>query len=104
MDIKQIKLTINNWVKSHDIKCRVYLFGSQARRTAKENSDYDIALEFLDTFTEIEHTLLWIDNHSIWENELSELFKANVDLQLYAGDEYPTIKKGLEEKNILLFT
>jgi len=82
----------------------VYLFGSQSKDNATENSDIDIAVEFLDTLSDTERTLLWFDNHDNWENYLTKIVGVQVDLELYRGDASPKLKAALSESSILLYS
>lgn len=103
MDTKKLKQIIITWASNLGINCKVYLFGSQVKGAAKEDSDIDIAIEFPDVLSKDERTILWCENHRKWEEFLSKEMQSKIDLELYEGDDSPTIKTALNESSILLF-
>ena len=98
-DIAQTRRKVQRWATSlqFDVK-RIYLFGSQAKGTEKKDSDIDIAIEF----TEPLSTLAWMDWHEEWEKGLSKILEGRVHLELYAGDDTPSLKAYISESTTVV--
>jgi predicted nucleotidyltransferase len=100
ISVNDVKKIIVAWAKTLPFKVKVHLFGSFLKGD-KIPSDIDISLEFLESFSEVERTLLWIKHHKNWETYLSERFGMKADLQLYEADK--NIPKYLASSSLLLF-
>ena len=98
--IDNVKDIVIAWAKTLPYKVRIHLFGSYLKGN-KIPSDIDISLEFLESFSESQRAILWIDNHQYWEKCLSEKFGMKADLQLYESGK--NIPKYLESSSLLLF-
>lgn len=93
---------IKNTVLKTDNKAKIYLFGSQARKTANENSDWDFLI--------LTHSAL----HTALKQQLrNELFEIELDFEvvisnlIYSQQEWEQIKvaslyKNIEKEGIIL--
>ena len=96
------------WAKSKGalIK-RVWLFGSQARGSEKENSDVDLAVEISIRAAgggdESGGFATWALVSEGWEKELTDLVGKKVDLEFYAGNATPTLHRAIAQDGKLLY-
>ena len=97
--IDNIKHIVIAWAKTLPYKVRIHLFGSYLKGS-KIPSDIDISLAFLESFSESQRTILWIDNHQYWEKYLSEKFGMRADLQLCESGK--NIPMYLESSSLLI--
>lgn len=98
LNIDELRRIIHNWASKLPHKPRVYLIGSRAKGTARSDSDVDIVLEFLDC-----HPLELWGNSEKWKQHLSRLIDLKVHLELYEGDESPTVKQALNDASVILY-
>lgn len=99
IDISKLKIQINQWANSLPHKCKIYLFGSYLKGTSSEDSDLDIAVEFLEPYDEF----LWYDFSDEWQSCLTENIGIKVQLELYEGERTPHLKKYLEEASMVIY-
>ena len=71
LTIKSLKKIVSVWASGTGYRIRVYLYGSRLKGTQKQDSDLDLAIEFLDPL--IDHEVVWYDVGDKWTKELSEL-------------------------------
>lgn len=89
-------------MKSSRFKIRVYLYGSRAKSTARENSDVDLAVQILDQIDESQRKLFWIDHKTIWTDHLERATGCRIHLELLdLGCQIA--QAGVSEASILLF-
>jgi predicted nucleotidyltransferase len=78
---------------------RVWLFGSDAKRNARENTDLDIAIEMEPVADSEETITVWIAHAEQWQNELESRIGTAVDLEWFD----PDVDEPLSEKAILAY-
>ncbi len=71
---------------------RVYIFGSRVRAIAGPDSDFDIALELIES-DEDKALDIWVIESQIWNAELEGFLPWKVDLQFYHPKASPKIVK-----------
>jgi predicted nucleotidyltransferase len=99
MDIEKIKQFVSPWASSLHFRIKIYFFGSRFKGEHKPDSDYDLAIQFLDNF---HHTLTWMDYHDKWQNELSKITGLKIHLLLYDNININT-KKYVKEKSVIIY-
>jgi predicted nucleotidyltransferase len=99
IDTDQIKEVVNEWAGSLPHKCRVYLFGSYHKGTTDTNSDLDIAVEFLEPYSEF----LWYDFSDEWQLCLSKNIGIKVQLEIYEGNRTPNLKRYLTGASTIIY-
>lgn len=97
---ENLKQSIRQWASSIHFRIRIYFYGSRLKGTANHDSDFDLAIEFLDPW--INRTLTWMDYHDEWESRLSKITNLRIHLELY-DDENVHVRKYVKEKSIILF-
>jgi predicted nucleotidyltransferase len=100
MDIEKLKQFVSSWASSLDSRVRIYFYGSHLTGNNNPESDYDLAIEFLDAW--VDTTLAWFDYHDQWQSNLSKITKSKIHLELY-DDENVSVKKYVKEKSIIIF-
>ncbi len=65
---ENLKQSIHQWASSIHFRIRIYFYGSCLKGTANQDSDLDLAIEFLDPWSN--RTLIWMDYHDEWEYRL----------------------------------
>ena len=100
MDIDELKQIVTNWASKLPYRVNIYLFGSWAKGTGKDDSDLDIAMSFLEPISDF----VWYDFHDKWQNYLTKEIGLPVQLELYEGDRSPHLKKYLDEASIILYS
>lgn len=86
---------ISSWVSGDKEIEKVHIFGSRARGKARDNSDIDIAIEFIPKYNDLAN---WIHRAPEMRNSLQQLLPYDLDLQWYGGpEETPVIHNGLNE-------
>ena len=86
MDYKKI---ITDIVHKHIPICKIYLFGSRARKTNREGADFDIAL---DDLAQIDHKKILLIMSDL-EDSLLPVFVDVVDLHAVSEEMKIQIKK-----------
>lgn len=104
MNIDKLKKIIVNWASKLPYRVNIYLFGSWVKGTVKNDSDLDIAIEFIDQMSNLDRDFLWFDFHDKWQNYLTKEIGLPIQLELYEGDRSPHLKKYLKEASILLYS
>jgi len=94
---------LRNWAHSAPLVSKVWIFGSRAKGTHKENSDLDVAID-LKLEDENEKLSVWISNKENWKAELQNLFQDNpvVDLQLIFDDD-EIVHPAVSEHGIIIY-
>ena len=100
MNIDKLKQVISPWASTLPFRVRIYLYGSQIKGTSNHESDYDFAIEFLDSG--IHRTLTWMDYHDLWESKLSKITQLKVHLELY-DNKNVNVRKYVNEDSIIIF-
>lgn len=101
-DIETIKKIIKEWVENYPRIVKVYLFGSYVKKNKPVPSDIDIAIEISEDESDTAFGL-WCSEGSKMEKDLSSILSYPVDLEWFDKQETPTVRKGLEESNILIY-
>ncbi len=100
MDIEKLKQFISPWASSLHFRIRIYFYGSRLTGNNSLESDYDLAIEFLDPW--VDTGLTWFDYHEQWQANLSKITKSKIHLELY-DDENVHVKKYVKEKSVIIF-
>jgi predicted nucleotidyltransferase len=100
MDVEKLKQFISPWASSLDFRIKIYFYGSRLTGKSTPESDYDLAIEFLDPW--VDTTLAWFDYHDQWQTNLSKITKSKIHLELY-DDGNVFVKKYVTEKSIIVF-
>ena len=100
MDIGKLRQAVSYWALNLNFRVRIHLFGSRVKNACNPDSDFDLALEFLDPW--VDHTLTWMDYHDQWQNELSKITGLKIHLLLNDARNI-NIRKAVKEKSILIF-
>mgnify|MGYP001609921201 CR=1 FL=1 len=95
MDIEKLKQLISPWSSALPYRVRIYFFGSRFTGKHKPESDYDFAVQLLDSDN---NTLTWMDYHESWQHEISKITGLNIHLLLY-----DIVKKSIKENPALIF-
>lgn len=107
MDINRIQAILSNWGKDKPLIKRIYIFGSRARGDHKPDSDLDIAIELdnkeIPPDDESGGIATWMHEAKEWRKELSKLIPLEIQIEHHAGEETPTIAKGLRESSIKVY-
>ena len=86
------------WASTVPFRIRIYLFGSRINGFPQEDSDLDIALEFL-AQEEIENRItLWFKFHDYWEKQLCRLLSCKPHLVLFEGAKSEVLAKYLKNE------
>ncbi|QYR52964.1 nucleotidyltransferase family protein [Lysobacter soyae] len=109
MNILDIQGMLKAWASANTRVARLWIFGSRAKGTSRPDSDIDIAIELnlglngrsSETSEFIFAT--WAFESNPWKEQLELLTKLPVDLQLYDGQETPTIQCGVNDGGLLVF-
>ncbi|MDD5546876.1 MAG: nucleotidyltransferase domain-containing protein [Candidatus Omnitrophica bacterium] len=101
-DIDSVKKILLEWVTRHPRITRIYLFGSYAAGRIGCPSDIDIAIEIEDKEGDTAFGY-WCSQGSKLQGQLTELLNYQVDLEWYDAEETPTVKKGLDVGNIVIY-
>ena len=100
MDIKKLEQAISSWASALHFRVRIYFYGSHFKGGYSLESDYDLAIEFLDSW--VPHTLTWMDYHDQWQTELSKITSLKIHLELYDAENVH-VKEYVKEKSIIIF-
>jgi predicted nucleotidyltransferase len=95
---------ISDWAESTPRVRRVWLFGSRAGDTYRDECDIDIALE-IEPVGDSEETLaVWMVNSEKWQAQLQQHTNLEVDLEWFDPDgSTPKVHHALREASILLY-
>ncbi len=107
MEIAKIVRVLAEWARTKQLILRVYVFGSRARGTQRDNGDLDLAVE-LDprSFPGADDSggfATWMFETKGWKEELESLIPLKIQLEYYHGDETPTVHAGVQESSILAY-
>ena len=97
---EELQEKISNWALNLDFRIKIYFYGSRLKGTHSLESDYDLAIEFLDAW--IHRTLRWMDYHDQWQNELSKITDSKVHLELYDAKNV-NVRRYVNDKSVTIF-
>jgi predicted nucleotidyltransferase len=84
--VDKFKDALVRWAKANPRVRRVWVFGSDAKRNARADTDIDIAIE-MEPVPDSEETLsYWIAHAEEWQTQLEERLGTNVDLEWFDPD------------------
>ena len=95
MDIAKLKQDVSTWASTLPYRVRIYFFGSRFTGKHKSDSDYDFAVQLLDSDN---NTLTWMDYHKQWQTELSEITDMKIHLLLY-----DVVHTAVKESSVMIF-
>ena len=101
-DFEELRDLITTWASNIGRRIRVYLFGSRLQGVSTEESDLDLAIEFLD-HNEVDSELLWDELADGWQDYLSTLIGLTVDLQLYLRSAATYLELAVNTESKVLF-
>jgi predicted nucleotidyltransferase len=101
-DIETIKKIIYGFVTDYPRITKAYLYGSYVKKDKSIINDIDIAIEISSNKNDTAFGF-WCANGRIMQEQLGFLLNYKVHLEWFDLDETPTVRKGLEEGNILLW-
>lgn len=98
--MKLIKEHINelNQLCESNYVSALYIFGSYATNTFKENSDIDFLVEFSGV-----EPLNYFDNYLDFKINLEKLFSKNIDLVEIQTIKNPILQKAIDRDKIMLY-
>lgn len=85
-DIRQLIPAICTWASKIQFSVKIYLFGSRINGVPHENSDLDIAIEFIG-MREEERTRIWFKFDDSWNEQLVTILPYKPHLCIYEGVE-----------------
>jgi len=103
MSLSEISKIIADWAASEPIVVRVYIFGSRARGDHHENSDLDIAIEIEKGADDSNVHETWIYECDRCEQSLAKLLPYRLQLELFDGENTPTVLKGIRRSSVLVY-
>lgn len=88
MDLdEQVADGLRRWAAHHDAVREIWLFGSRAKRSARTDSDVDIALLLMPAKGSHDWAFGdYVALHESWKSELSELVGGPIDLVSFRDD------------------
>jgi predicted nucleotidyltransferase len=101
-DIETIKMFINDWAADYPRITKVSLYGSYVKKDKPTVDDIDIAIGISDDKSETA-VVFMCDNRSSMQTQLCKGLNYKVHLEWFDGEETQTVKKGLEEAEIVVF-
>ena len=101
-DLEELKDLITTWASDIGYRIRVYLFGSILQGDSTEESDIDLAIEFLE-HNEIDSKRLWNEFADGWQDYLSNAIGLTVDLQLYLKSRATYLEIAVNTESKVLF-
>lgn len=102
--IDAIKRAVCTWAKSSPKVRRVWLFGSRAKNTHREDSDIDIAIELDSTLLRGEDPFThWMFESKPMLAALQPLLAGKIDFQLYQSGGTPHVVSYVAENSVLLY-
>ncbi len=99
MDINQLRHILSSWAPTLPYRVRIHFYGSRFTGTNDQESDYDLAIEFLEP---VHRTLVWMDNQDQWQNALSEITNSKIHLELFDAQNVH-VKKYVNEQSVVVF-
>ncbi len=103
MNQENLKDIVYNWAKSESLVTKAYIFGSRARDDYSEDSDLDVAVEIKMELGDEKVLDTWMDEGKKLEKRLAELVPCEIQLELFDGENTPTILEGIKESSILVY-
>jgi predicted nucleotidyltransferase len=104
LNLKETILLVQEWAKTDPYIYKVWVFGSYAKGTQHEQSDFDVAVQLdPDILSDEQAYLYWSfdDNHT--QDRLRGLIQIQLDLQLYSLSDTPLIVSYVSESGILVY-
>ena len=113
LTIENAARIVGGWACQTDYVRRAWLYGSRIRRTNREDSDLDVAIEVCGKHAggrcETPYTRFFFD-HKEWAADLQQLLPWKVHLCHYNSEiepdvpiEYGNVKKAVDEYGLLIF-
>ncbi len=101
-DLNTIKASIEKWATNIQTIRSVWFFGSRAKKTNRDDSDLDVAIELI--YTDPDSALAhWMFDREKWLKEIQEFSIISIDLQWYHPEVTPTIAQGICETSMKIF-
>jgi len=91
---------IRSWAERKPEISRLWVYGSRVKKTFRENSDLDIAIELSPDFEFAD----FICEKAGWCRGLQTITPFPLDIKLYEDNEGCVCKNGVEEASILVYT
>lgn len=108
LDIESAVPKLQRWAVANPYIGKLWLFGSYAKGTAREDSDLDIAIEIVippEREGKENALAVYICEKQAWQKELQELLGfGKVQLEQLDPDGTPHVRKGVEEASLLVYT
>jgi predicted nucleotidyltransferase len=95
--------SLEDWATRKAFVSRVWIFGSRVRGNHSSKSDLDVAIEY-DPDGDEQPITRWVCEGPQWEKEIQLFIPYKLHLWRYHAKETPTIKKGLEEGSLLVYS
>ncbi len=102
-ELKNILEDLCTWAEKEKSINRVYLFGSYARNEAGPKSDLDIAIEINPNEEEQDVFSIWVDQHPMYLNALSQMIPVDVHLELLDNGYTKRIQNAVDTDGRLVY-
>lgn len=104
MEIDQAKGLVHSWAAAHPIITKVWIYGSRARGTHRDDSDLDVAVQVRGDYTIDEQFSVWMSASSELQVSLQSLLPILVQLEWYGNEsETEIIHSGIAEGSLLVY-
>lgn len=101
-DLKIIEKSIIDWAISVKTIRAIWFFRSRVKKTNRDDSDLDIAIELI--YTDPDSALAhWMFDRAKWLQQIQEFSIISIDLQWHHPTATPTIAHGICESSIMIF-
>lgn len=84
---------IQQWAATIPYRIRVIVFGSRVNGLPRDDSDFDIAIEFTDGLDQSDIAADWDSLHVVWQNELTRRLQCQAHLVLCDEEESSALLK-----------
>jgi predicted nucleotidyltransferase len=108
--VTNLAAIVSDWAANEPLVRRVYLFGSRARKTARPESDIDLAIlhntdsRVLGTCDpSLAHWMTWEDHCDRWRTDIQALLKLPVDVQQIDRESRKIVIPALKQCRICLY-
>jgi predicted nucleotidyltransferase len=103
LNFEEVARLVAAWASSKSQIAKVQFYGSRVKRTHREDSDLDLAITLMPNLDESGGLATWCRYSDEWSAELSKALPYQVHAEWEAGEETPTILKGLSEASYLVY-
>lgn len=103
MELDEVARLVSDWASSKSQILKVQFFGSRVKQTHRPDSDLDVAITLFPDLDESGGVATWFRYCKVWAEELNSIVPLEVQIELEAGKETPTISKGLDEASVLVY-